>query len=107
MQSPRVRRRNTSVVITGAAPALSAEQAVRMRRYVWSMGIRTGCFVAAVATDGVWRWLFVFAAVVLPYVAVVAANTRPAPPRASPVSPGSVTGPALPAWHPEVDTDRG
>lgn len=53
------------------------DQARRMRGYLISMGIRTVCFLAAVATWGLSRPVsivcFAFAAV-LPYVAVVFAN---------------------------------
>jgi len=50
-----------------------------MRRYLWSMGIRTVCFVLAVVALGVLHWtvvglVLVIAAVILPYVAVVVAN---------------------------------
>lgn len=38
------------------------------------MGIRTVCFVLAFVLDGVLRWTCVGLAVVLPYIAVVAAN---------------------------------
>ena len=40
------------------------------------MGIRTVCFVAAILVGGGWlRWVLVAAALLLPYVAVVMANT--------------------------------
>lgn len=38
------------------------------------MIIRTVCVGLAVVVDGPWRWLFIAAAVLLPYVAVVLAN---------------------------------
>lgn len=46
----------------------------RVRNYLISMGIRTVCFVLAVVFTGPLRWICVSLAVVLPYVAVVAAN---------------------------------
>ncbi|MDE9364481.1 DUF3099 domain-containing protein [Luteipulveratus sp. YIM 133132] len=46
----------------------------RMRNYLISMGIRTVCFVLAVVFTGPLRWICVGFAVILPYVAVVAAN---------------------------------
>jgi len=73
--------------VTGLPASLRDDQGMRMRRYLLSMGIRTGCFVAAVIALSVlhWSvvgWLLVSAAVVLPYVAVVAANaTRSMRPR--------------------------
>jgi len=48
----------------------------RRRRYVISMAIRTVCFLGAVLVgDGWLRWVLVAAAFILPYVAVVMANT--------------------------------
>ena len=79
--------------VTGLPASLQDDQSRRMRRYLLSMGIRTVCFVLAVVALGVlhWTvvgWLLVIAAVVLPYVAVVAANARR--PQGSP-SPRLVT----------------
>ncbi len=59
---------------TTAPPNLREEQTSRIRRYLFTMGIRTACFVLAVVTTGWLRWTFVAFAVVLPYVAVVAVN---------------------------------
>jgi hypothetical protein len=48
----------------------------RQKRYMISMAIRTVCFVAAVAVGPGWlRWVLVAAAFLLPYVAVVMANS--------------------------------
>ena len=60
--------------ITDAQRALSVEQAGRTQRYLVSMGIRTGCFVAAIFVPGWPRWVLIAGALVLPYLAVVAAN---------------------------------
>lgn len=38
------------------------------------MGIRTVCFLLAVATDGPLRWVLIAAAILLPYLSVVFAN---------------------------------
>jgi hypothetical protein len=43
-------------------------------RYLVSMGVRTACFLLAVVVHGPLRWVFVLAAIVLPYIAVVFAN---------------------------------
>jgi hypothetical protein len=49
----------------------------RQRRYLISMAVRTACVIGAVAAGpGVLRWVLVAGAVLLPYVAVVFANTR-------------------------------
>jgi hypothetical protein len=45
-------------------------------RYAWMMSIRIVCFVLAVITPSPWRWLFVVAAIALPYFAVVLANAQ-------------------------------
>lgn len=63
-----------SVRITSAQTSHSARIRSRQTRYLVSMGVRTLCFVLAVATDGTLRWIFAVAAIVLPYVAVVMAN---------------------------------
>lgn len=60
--------------ITEAQRGLSREQVGRTRRYLWSMGIRTACVLMAVVVPGWPRWAFVAGAIVLPYLAVVAAN---------------------------------
>lgn len=65
--------------MTGLPTSLQDDQDERMRRYLVSMGIRTVCFILAVVALA-WLhwtligWTFVFAAVLLPYVAVVMAN---------------------------------
>jgi hypothetical protein len=60
--------------ISGARPGLSEDISGRTRRYIISMSIRTVCFPIAVFTEGWVRWLFVAAAILLPYFAVIAAN---------------------------------
>jgi hypothetical protein len=98
--------------VTGVRRGTSDDLAQRQRRYLISMGIRTVCFVLAVVTHGPIRWVFVAAAVVLPYIAVVMANAvgstsvepptpyvptqaaldsaqRPAIPRPTPTAPGA------------------
>jgi Protein of unknown function (DUF3099) len=65
--------------VTGLPASLQDDQGQRMRRYLLSMGIRTVCFLLAVVALAVlhWTvvgWILVTAALVLPYIAVVAAN---------------------------------
>jgi Flp pilus assembly protein TadB len=66
--------------ITTASAGARADIDSRQKRYLVAMGIRTLCFlvVAALAIShagpGWLPWIFVVAAVVLPYVAVVMAN---------------------------------
>lgn len=66
------------VRITTASSSPRHDIAVRQRRYLLSMGLRTLCFVAAIlaalAHIG-WLWpIFIAGALILPYVAVVMAN---------------------------------
>ena len=63
-----------AVRITTAAPSKAEEIAARQRRYLFSMGIRTACFIGAVLADGWLRWVLIVGALFLPYVAVVMAN---------------------------------
>ena len=72
----RDRRREDDVVrITSAAASRNEDIRARQRRYVFSMGVRTLCFVAAVIVGhGVAMWILIAAAIFLPYVAVVMAN---------------------------------
>ena len=67
-------RENGAIRITTASSSAHEDIAARQRRYVFSMAVRTVCFVAAILTDGVLRWVLVAAALILPYVAVVMAN---------------------------------
>lgn len=62
------------VSITSARTSHSEDLHKRQVRYLVSMGIRTVCFVLAIVTSGPLRWIFVAAALFLPYVAVVLAN---------------------------------
>ena len=74
----RERSEPEAVRITSAAASRNADIATRQRRYLFSMGIRTICFLGAIlaATAGIhWLWpILMIAAVLLPYVAVVMAN---------------------------------
>src|SRR3954447_20150951 len=66
--------------ITTASTNAAADIARRQRRYLIAMGVRTLCFLVVAglaishAGPGWLPWIFVVAAVVLPYVAVVMAN---------------------------------
>jgi hypothetical protein len=52
------------------------ERKSRMVKYSIAMGIRTLCVVSLLFVQGWWIILMVVAALVLPYLAVVIANTR-------------------------------
>jgi hypothetical protein len=91
------------VRITTAPESPEREMAHRQKRYMISMSIRTVCFVAAIIADGWLRWVLVAAAFVLPYIAVVMANSAtpriegtmpPGPPSGTPeLGPGPDTRP--------------
>ena len=85
----------------------------RQKRYIISMSIRTACFVAAILVGAGWlRWVLVTAAFVLPYIAVVMANS--ASPRiqgTDPFGPGSThpelgPGPVPGPLHTEPSEDK-
>ncbi|WP_338747720.1 DUF3099 domain-containing protein [Janibacter alittae] len=61
--------------VTTAPVTLHEEQAGRMRQYLWTMALRTACFIGAFFFDGWLRWTCVALAVVLPYFAVVLVNS--------------------------------
>ena len=67
-------RSQDSISITGAQVSLTEDQRARTRRYLYSMGLRTVCFLGAILASGWLRWTLVVGAVVLPYIAVVVAN---------------------------------
>ena len=72
--------RADAVRITSASRPHSEDVRGRTRRYLISMGIRTVCFLLSVLTIGHWfMWVFLVGALVLPYVAVVMANTGAGP----------------------------
>ena len=88
--------------ITGAQQSTTEDQAPRTRRYLISMGIRTACVIAAIIVPGWPRWVLIAGAVILPYIAVVAANAgrgrrSSAPPAVTPpVRPQLTASPATP-----------
>lgn len=78
-----------AVSITSAEKSASEDLWSRQRRYFVSMGIRTVCFVGAVATDGPMRWILLVGAAFLPYTSVILANAgvRRGPSHAEVVQP--------------------
>ena len=60
--------------ITAAPTSRADDVSDRTRRYLISMTIRTACFVGAVVVHGPLRWVLLVGALILPYLAVVAAN---------------------------------
>jgi len=60
--------------VTSAPEARTEDQARRLKQYLFTMAIRTVCFILLVVIDAWYRWIFAVGAVFLPFVAVVAAN---------------------------------
>jgi hypothetical protein len=87
----KARREPEAVRITTAPTNHRDDLNRRRRRYLFSMAIRTICFLGAVVVgDGWFRWVLVAGAFVLPYVAVVMANAAaPRIPGADLVEPGA------------------
>ena len=77
MAEPRRHRGATEPVRITNAPANRRDDLDRRRkRYLFSMSIRSLCFIGAVIVGSGWLlWVFLFGALILPYVAVVMANS--------------------------------
>ena len=60
--------------ITAAAQPHSDDLDARIKRYLFSMAIRTVCVILVMVIHSPVRWVFAVFAIVLPYVAVVMAN---------------------------------
>jgi flagellar biosynthesis component FlhA len=67
-------RRGSAPLITDARMATSEEMASRIRRYTITMAFRAACFIAMIFVPGPFRWVLFACAVVLPFIAVIAAN---------------------------------
>jgi len=66
--------RSSAPVITDARMGTSEEMSSRIRRYTITMAFRAACFVSMIFVHGVFRWVLFACAVVLPFIAVIAAN---------------------------------
>ena len=73
-QSPEKPAKSISASISNVGEPLSIDQSSRARKYFISMMVRTACFILAVILPNPYRWVALFGAVVLPYIAVVVAN---------------------------------
>mgnify|MGYP006195295613 CR=1 FL=1 len=73
-------RHPDAIRITTAGNDPQADLARRQRKYVIAMSVRTLCFIGAAISGAAgihWLWpILIVGAVVLPYVAVVAANAN-------------------------------
>lgn len=72
------REQDEAVRITTAASSRDADIAARQKRYLFSMTLRSLCFVGAIVAALLhigWLWpILIAGALVLPYIAVVMAN---------------------------------
>lgn len=108
MSRRRERADEAVISVTSAQPGRSQDLDGRIVRYAWMMSIRIVCFVLAVVTPSPWRWMFIVAAVFLPYIAVVLANTQrtttvsSADPFIAPVRPAIGSHPGV-VTQPEPD----
>jgi hypothetical protein len=116
MSRRRERADDAVISVTSAQPGRSEDLDGRIVRYAWMMSIRIVCFVLAVVTPSPWRWMFIVAAVFLPYIAVVLANaqrttTVSSPtPFIAPVRPAIGSHPGVvtqPEPDPAADPDQG
>jgi len=69
-----IAHRSSPTVITDARMGTSEEMSSRIRRYTITMAFRAACFISMVFVEGVFRWVLFACAVVLPFIAVIAAN---------------------------------
>lgn len=83
-------------LITSARFSKSLDADARRTRYLWTMGVRVVCFLAATMTPLPWNLLLLLAAAVLPTIAVMLANAIDLrrPPDPDPAEPEA--RPALP-----------
>ena len=101
------RKQEEAVRITTAPTSAQADISARQRRYVFSMAIRTVCFLAAILVGPGWlRWVLVVAAVLLPYVAVVMANAGTNKDDGFSLPPGTFGAPELEAGQDTPDDGR-
>ncbi len=75
----RKRQAGDPVLITEAAPSLLEQHDARKRRYIITMAVRAVCLIlATVFYQTLWVMaVFAILAIILPWVAVMAANDRP------------------------------
>jgi hypothetical protein len=67
-------RRGSAPLITDARIGTTDEMSARIRQYTITMSIRAACFISMVFVHGIFRWILFAGAVILPLIAVMAAN---------------------------------
>lgn len=92
--------RGSAPLITDARMGTSEEMSSRIRRYTITMAFRAACFVSMVFVHGIFRWVLFACAVILPFIAVIAANQVDQHFRAR----NRKMSHAFPSDHPELTT---
>lgn len=96
-----VRDRERPALITSARLSRTLDNGQRRTRYLWTMAIRLGCFIAATVSPTPWNLILLLAAAVLPTMAVMLANAvdrrslPPAPAADSATDRPELTGPSV------------
>jgi predicted tellurium resistance membrane protein TerC len=85
---------------TSLPPSPDAERRGRMIKYTIAMCIRLVCFVVAIFIHSWWALIPIAGALILPYVAVVLANTVVQPK----ITPVERPGGLVPVSSPHVET---
>jgi predicted tellurium resistance membrane protein TerC len=81
-------KRKPQQSITSLPPSPDADRHARIMRYTVAMVIRLICFVSCFFVQGWWLVAAIVAAIVLPYFAVVLANTGTAKSGDAVIAPG-------------------
>jgi len=76
--------------VTSLPPSPDEERHARAVKYTITMSVRVLCFLAIFVVPGWWRIIPVVGTVVLPYIAVVIANTATRSSASAPERPGAV-----------------
>ena len=97
-------RRRSAALLTSAAHGRSLDLAERQKRYLITMGIRTGCFLAFLVVPGWWKVVMLTAAAFLPAFAVLFANG--ADHHASPAYDDEATAAPMLLPGPVIDAER-
>ncbi|PRY70456.1 Protein of unknown function (DUF3099) [Glaciihabitans tibetensis] len=82
--------------ITSLPPSPDQERRSRVVKYSVAMGVRLVCFMLCFVVQGWWLVALLVAAIVLPYIAVVLANTIAPDERTVVARPGSIVRYAQP-----------
>ena len=86
----RLTMKSASAAITSLPESPDDERRDRMIKYSIAMGVRMLCIAACFVVPGWWMLLPAAGAVILPYIAVVAANTVRSPRGRDVERPGSI-----------------